>query len=104
MIEQTVRDRFRDAVAGEPPLGFDPDEVVDRAIRRGRRRKAVWAIAAATCVETAGVWALASAPGEGSDQVAAGGGDPDSVLDMASALARHRVLGRMLPRWELAPD
>ena len=39
MIEQTVRDRFRDAVAGEPPLGFDPDEVVDRAISADETRR-----------------------------------------------------------------
>ena len=63
MIEQQVADRFREAVAGEPPLGFDPDDVVDRAIKQGRRRKVVWAVAAATCVEAAVVWAMSGIPG-----------------------------------------
>ena len=66
MIEQQVADRFRDAVADEPPLGFDPDDVIDRAIKRGRRRKVVWAVAAATMVEAAAVWTLAGHPGGGS--------------------------------------
>jgi hypothetical protein len=33
--------RLRDADLAEPPLGFDPDEVADRAARQGRRRIAV---------------------------------------------------------------
>ncbi|MEV4054064.1 hypothetical protein AB0J55_22970 [Amycolatopsis sp. NPDC049688] len=32
--------RLRDVDLAEPPLGFDPDEVADRAARRGRRRSA----------------------------------------------------------------
>jgi hypothetical protein len=63
MIEQQVADRFQEAVANEPPLGFDPDDVIDRAIKRSRRRKVVWAVAAATVVEAAVVWAI---PGGGS--------------------------------------
>src|SRR5919197_987758 len=88
MTEQEMTDRFRDAVTGEPPLGFDPDDVVDRAIKRGRRRKVVWAVALATCVEASVVWAFASTPGGGADQVGAGGGrnpDPALIERMSSA-------------------
>ncbi len=48
MIEQRIADRFRTAVLDEPPLGFDPDEVVDRAKRRQRHRTAVGASALVT--------------------------------------------------------
>lgn len=71
MIEQQVADRFQEAVADEPPLGFDPDDVIDRAIKRGRRRKVVWAVAAATVVEAVVVWAVAATPGADTSQTAA---------------------------------
>ncbi|HET9142163.1 hypothetical protein [Actinophytocola sp.] len=48
MIEERMADRFRAAVADEPPLGFDPDEVVSRAGRERRRRRAVAGSALAT--------------------------------------------------------
>jgi hypothetical protein len=48
VIEQRIADRFRTAVLDEPPLGFDPDEVVDRAKRRQRHRRAIGASALAT--------------------------------------------------------
>jgi hypothetical protein len=85
MIEQQVADRFQDAVANEPPLGFDPDDVIDRAIKRGRRRKVVWAVAAATAVEAAVVWTLATMPRGSGDEVTAGGHNPGPMLDVASA-------------------
>lgn len=37
--------RLREVSLAEPPLGFDPDEVADRAARRGRRRSAVVVLA-----------------------------------------------------------
>ncbi|MEQ0561560.1 hypothetical protein ABJI51_25840 [Amycolatopsis sp. NEAU-NG30] len=39
MNEQTLAREFTAAVHPEPPLGFDPDEVVTRAGRRRRRRR-----------------------------------------------------------------
>lgn len=48
MIEQQIEDRLRAAVADEPPLGFDPDELVDRAVRLRRRRRSVLASVGAT--------------------------------------------------------
>jgi hypothetical protein len=56
MIEERLTEQFHNAVAGEPPLGFDPDEVVSEAGRRRRRRQAVGATALAT-----GAVALAAA-------------------------------------------
>jgi len=48
--EQQLADRFSGAVAGEPPLGFDPDDTVDRAARRSRNRRATMGVATATGV------------------------------------------------------
>jgi hypothetical protein len=95
MTEQQMTDRFREAVADEPPLGFDPDEVIDRAIKRGRRRTVVVAVAAATCVEAVAAWALASLPGGGSDQMAAGGGNPGPARGAASAEPTYPYPGAM---------
>jgi hypothetical protein len=41
MDEQTLAREFTAAVRTEPPLGFDPDEVVTRVARRRHRRRAV---------------------------------------------------------------
>src|SRR5690242_5855400 len=56
MIEERITETFRQVVAGEPPLGFDPDDVVAEAARRTRQRRAIAATTAAT-----GVVALAAA-------------------------------------------
>lgn len=48
MTEQDVRDGLRGAVAGEPPLAFDPDVVVATAERQIRRRRALVATAVAS--------------------------------------------------------
>jgi hypothetical protein len=45
MIEEQLADRMRAVLADEPPLGFDPDEVVDRA---GRRRRSTFAVIGVT--------------------------------------------------------
>lgn len=47
MIEKQLADQMRSALADEPPLGFDPDELVDRA---RRRRRAAFATAGASGV------------------------------------------------------
>src|SRR5690348_6707947 len=48
MIEERITETFRLVVAGEPPLGFDPDDVVAEAARRTRARRAIAATVAAT--------------------------------------------------------
>jgi hypothetical protein len=55
MNEEQLGDRFRAAVAEEPPLGFDPDDVVDRAVRTTRRRSAMIGAATAAAVVVLGV-------------------------------------------------
>lgn len=55
MIEQQLSDRMRAAVLDEPPLGFDPDEVVGRAHRRRRQRVMASISVAATFTVLAGV-------------------------------------------------
>lgn len=57
MIEEELQDRMRAAVADEPPLGFDPDELVDRASRR-RRRSTLAAVGATGGVLTVAVAAV----------------------------------------------
>lgn len=56
MIEKQLEQSMHAALAGEPPLGFDPDDLVDRAARRHRQRRAFAAVAV-----MAGVVGLATA-------------------------------------------
>lgn len=69
MIEQQLADRFRAAVADEPPLSFDPDETVDRAARGQRRRYAVIGTAASTAAVAVAAVAVFGLPGGPSGQV-----------------------------------
>jgi hypothetical protein len=48
MTERDVREGLRDAVAGEPPLHFDPDALVATARRETRRRRALVSASLAT--------------------------------------------------------
>lgn len=48
MSEQDLREGLREAVAGEPPLEFDPDRLIARARQDVRRRRAMVAATAAT--------------------------------------------------------
>jgi hypothetical protein len=55
MNEEQLGDRFRRALADEPTLGFDPDDVVDRAVRATRRRSAMIGAATAAAAVVLGV-------------------------------------------------
>lgn len=55
MIEQVLAERFHAVVVDEPPMGRDPDEFVDRLIRRGRSRLAVGAALGVAVIATATV-------------------------------------------------
>lgn len=62
MIERQLTERFHTVLEDEPPLGFDPDELVDEQ-RRGRRRQAALAgavVTAAAAVVAVGVVGLSS--------------------------------------------
>src|SRR5690349_7993634 len=50
MNEQQLAHRFRSAVEAEPPLGFDPDDVIDRAVLRQRHGRRMLASAGAAGV------------------------------------------------------
>lgn len=71
MIEQQMSERMRDAVLDEPPLGFDPDEMVTRASRRQRHRRATTGAAAA--VVAVAVSAVLVGTGRDPGQVQQGG-------------------------------
>jgi hypothetical protein len=72
MSEEDVRDGLRDAVAHEPPMGFDPDTVVAIGRRQVRRRALVAAGLATVAVAVAAVAvpAVLGRDGGGTTQVA----------------------------------
>lgn len=98
MIEQQISDRLRDAVADEPPLGFDPDQVVDRAGSRQRSRRAIIGTMAATsAVAVAAVAVFAT----GGEQVQVAGPNqaypPAACLDSAQDANKvHRLVRQAL--------
>ena len=55
MDEQTLAREFTAAVRTEPPLGFDPDEVVTRVARRRHRRRTILLACAGVVVAAAAV-------------------------------------------------
>jgi hypothetical protein len=59
--EQQLARRMRAVLADEPPLGFDPDEVVEVAHRRRRQRLMAFASVSATAVVIAVVVAVVAA-------------------------------------------
>jgi hypothetical protein len=62
MIEQYLAERMQSAVTAEPPLGFDPDDVVDRAARHSVRRRATAAVALGTAALAVAVIAATPTP------------------------------------------
>lgn len=52
-IERRLTEELHAAVAAEPPLGFDPDEVTDRAGLLRRKRRRAYATAAGAAATTA---------------------------------------------------
>ncbi|MCP2253672.1 hypothetical protein LY13_002426 [Prauserella aidingensis] len=87
MNDEEMRERLRAAVADEPPLGFDPDEVVTRTgTRRRRRLQAGGSAVAVVAVAAVTIGALTSAgPGEGLGRAAAGPGTADSATSGRAA-------------------
>jgi hypothetical protein len=63
VIEKQLEDRMRSALTDEPPLGFDPDEVADRAGRRRRQRRATFGAAAGVLVLAVGAVVVGGARG-----------------------------------------
>jgi hypothetical protein len=78
MSEEDVRDGLRDAVAAEPPLVFDPDELMETARRQTKRRRALVSVGVATTVVAVAAVAVPFALGipRGDDGVAVGSSQP----------------------------
>src|SRR5690242_18668115 len=73
MNEQQLAQRFLSAVEAEPPLGFDPDEVIDRAgLRQGRGRLGLGSAAAAVAVMVAAVAVLSGVQPSGAPEIQVG--------------------------------
>lgn len=95
MNEQELEQRMRTAVADAPPLNFDPDRLIDTAVQRQRRRRAVLGSVAAVAVVAGSAIALTSTPDVASDSrrlPVAESQDrlPDGVPEPPAAL-RHSV-------------
>ena len=75
MSEEDVRDGLRGAVAAEPPLVFDPDELMETARRQTKRRRALVSVGVATTVVAVAAVAMPFALGipKGDGGVAVGG-------------------------------
>jgi hypothetical protein len=59
MIEQHLAERFKAVVGDEPPLGFDPDALVDGLLRRRRHRQAIGAALGVALIATTAVAGVA---------------------------------------------
>lgn len=81
MSENDVRDGLREAVAGEPPLDFDPDALVDTA-RQQVRRRALLSVGVATVAVVAAAVVVPLALSGGGE----GGGAP--VADRPTATSQ----------------
>lgn len=84
MIEKHLADRMRSALTDEPPLGFDPDELVDRA-RRRRRSSFAAAGAAAVVLAIAVTAAVTTRAGGSGNEVGAQVSTTPTAPDAACA-------------------
>lgn len=95
MIEQQLRDGLHAAVTKEPPLGFDPDALVDDARRIAHRRRAAFAAAAAAAIVAAGtVGAVAATRGLNARAPV----EPGGLQPAPSSADAVRKLGESLTR------
>jgi hypothetical protein len=74
MSENDVREGLRGVVDGEPPLSFDPDELMETTRRRTKRRRALVSVGVATTAVAVAAVAVPLALGiqRGTGEVAAG--------------------------------
>ncbi|OLF16704.1 hypothetical protein [Actinophytocola xanthii] len=94
MIEERIAERMREAVSDEPPLGFDPDELVTEAAQRGRRRRAVALTAGGVTLVVAAVFASIGTPGAGQMPV---GASPPAVESFLGSDTVTENLERVIP-------
>jgi hypothetical protein len=92
VTEQTLRDRLRDAAAAEPPMRWEPDEIVTRARRqRGRRRVLMGTVAATAAVAVAGTTLAAQV-------------QEDEEVPQAPGGVRETVPPTPVPLWPFPPE
>lgn len=84
MDEHTLAREFDRVVRGEPPLGFDPDDVVTRAGRRQRRRRATITAGGGVAAIAIAAIAVPLAVGHG------GGTRVEAATTATSAPATHQ--------------
>jgi hypothetical protein len=103
--ENQLSERMRAAVAGEPPLGFDPDELTDRAGRRQRQRRTVLGAAAVTLVLAAGavtVGAVTQGGGHGVGSPPSVTSDcPQPMATLAPTVITRHIPGVALDAYDL---
>jgi hypothetical protein len=86
MIERDLRDGLDYAVAAEPPLSFDPDELMARAERQSKRRRSLAGVGVATAVIAVAAVALPTVLHTGSARgVAAAAGPSVAVTPQYSS-------------------
>lgn len=92
MSEEDVRAGLRGLVADEPPLMFDPDELMETARRQTKRRRALAAVGVATAVVAVAAVAVPLAIGTptGNDGVTVGG-SPTTTSATAPALGPEDI-------------
>ncbi|HEU5474054.1 MAG TPA: hypothetical protein VFV67_25700 [Actinophytocola sp.] len=103
MIEERIVDRFRTAVADEPPLGFDPDDVVSEAARRYGRRRAVAGSAMATGGVAVAVTAVLATGGTGQGGYVGPAQPPNGSCTPSPAPATDTTGGTVCGGGGLAP-
>src|SRR5262245_34221227 len=82
MIEEQLGDRMRAVLADEPPLGFDPDELVDRAGRSRRQRRTTVAAAGAVLVVAVSAVVATSGGGDRGSRVGTSSTAPAACRDV----------------------
>lgn len=102
MIEHRLHDTLTDSLAGEPPLSFDPDAVVDRAQRVQRRRRVAMAstvTVAALLIGGGAGYAVLGGDESGSQLEAAAGQDQPTTRELSEQLGDGMVeaIQRNLP-------
>jgi hypothetical protein len=84
MSEEDVRGGLRDAVVDEPPLVFDPDDLVAAARHQVKRRRALVAVGAATVAVAMAAVAIPLALGRGGSAQVADQPVPPSTVSSPS--------------------
>jgi len=107
MIDERLTPHVNAALATEPPLGFDPDDVVDSAISRQHRRRRITAVVGTTVAAVAAVATIGTLVGSdpgvapADSSLAAVGCPADPVSEMSPVIAD--LVAEHVPALQLEP-